>query len=50
MMAASRCASATIGGTEAMIEVRQTGHSDPLTFDVVIRESGNETRHRVTMS
>jgi hypothetical protein len=33
-----------------MIEVRQTGHSDPLTFDVVIRESGNETRHRVTMS
>jgi hypothetical protein len=33
-----------------MIEVRQTGHSDPLTFDVVIRESGNETRHQVTMS
>jgi hypothetical protein len=33
-----------------MIEVRQTGNSDPLTFDVVIRESGNETRHRVTMS
>jgi len=25
-----------------MIEVKQTGHSDPLTFDVVIRESGNE--------
>ena len=21
-----------------MIEVKQTGHSDPLTFDVVIRE------------
>src|SRR5690348_10693136 len=34
----------------AMIEVRQTGHSDPLTFDVVIRDSGNETRHQVTMS
>ena len=33
-----------------MIEVRQTGHSDPLTFDVVIRDSGNETRHQVTMS
>ena len=33
-----------------MIEVRQTGHSDPLAFDVVIRESGQHTRHRVTMS
>ena len=33
-----------------MIEVRQTGHSDPLTFDVVIRESGKQTRHQVTMS
>jgi len=33
-----------------MIEVRQTGHSDPLTFDVVVRESGNETRHQVKMS
>ena len=33
-----------------MIEVTQTGHSDPLTFDVVIRESGNATRHQVTMS
>jgi hypothetical protein len=33
-----------------MIEVKQTGHSDPLTFDVVIRESGNETRRQVTMS
>jgi hypothetical protein len=33
-----------------MIEVRQTSHSAPLTFDVVIRESGNETHHQVTMS
>ena len=33
-----------------MIEVKQTSHSDPLTFDVVIRVSGNETRHQVTMS
>lgn len=33
-----------------MIEVRQTSHSDTLAFDVVIRESGNETRHQVTMS
>jgi hypothetical protein len=33
-----------------MIEVKQTGHSDPLTFDVVIQEAGNETRHQVTMS
>jgi hypothetical protein len=33
-----------------MIEVKQTGHSDPLTFDVVIEESGKETRHQVTMS
>lgn len=32
-----------------MIEVTQTGHPDPLTFDVVIRESGHETRHQVTM-
>ena len=33
-----------------MIEVKQTVHSDPLGFDVVIRESGHETRHQVTMS
>jgi len=33
-----------------MIEVKQSGHSDPLTFDVVIQESGKETRHQVTMS
>jgi len=35
---------------QAMIEVKQTLHSDPLGFDVVIRESGHETRHQVTMS
>jgi len=33
-----------------MIEVRQTGQADPLTFDVAIHGSGNETRHRITMS
>lgn len=33
-----------------MIEVRQTSHSDPLTFDVVIRDVAGETRHRVTLS
>ena len=33
-----------------MIEVRQTRLSEPLTFDVVIRESGKETCHQVTMS
>ena len=33
-----------------MIEVKQTGHSDPLGFDVVIRESGHETHHQLTMS
>jgi hypothetical protein len=33
-----------------MIEVKQTGHSDPLTFHVVIQESGKETHHQVTMS
>ena len=42
--------SVRIAGVQAMIEVKQTGHPDPLTFDVVIRESGNETRHQVTMS
>jgi hypothetical protein len=36
--------------SEAMIEVKQTGHSNPLTFNVVIQESGKETRHQVTMS
>jgi len=33
-----------------MIEVRQTGNSDPLTFDVLVRETENVTRHWVTMS
>jgi hypothetical protein len=33
-----------------MIEVKQTGHSDPLTFDVAIQGSGKETHHQVTMS
>jgi hypothetical protein len=33
-----------------MIAVKQTGHSDPLAFDVAIREAGNETHHNVTMS
>ena len=33
-----------------MIEVKQTGEGDPLQFDVVVREGGSETRHRVTMS
>jgi hypothetical protein len=32
------------------IEVKQTDHSDPLAFDVVVREAGRETHHRVTMS
>ena len=33
-----------------MIEVKQTGHSDPLSFDAVIRDSGSQTRHQVTLS
>lgn len=33
-----------------MIEVKQTGHSEPLAFDVVIREAGQSTRHQVTLS
>lgn len=33
-----------------MIEIEQSGHSDPLAFDVTIREAGSETRHHVTMS
>ncbi len=32
------------------IEVKQTDHSDPLAFDVVVGEAGRETHHRVTMS
>jgi hypothetical protein len=33
-----------------MIEVTQTGGSDVLEFDVVVREGPGETRHRVTMA
>lgn len=33
-----------------MIEIKQSGHSDPLSFDVVIRDSRGETRHQVTLS
>jgi hypothetical protein len=32
-----------------MIEVRRIAEGDPLDFEVVIREGGGETRHRVTM-
>jgi hypothetical protein len=32
------------------IEVRQTGHDDPLEFDVAVREGRGESRHHVTMS
>jgi hypothetical protein len=34
----------------SMIEVRQTGVSDPLEFEVTINSGGSSTRHRVTMS
>ena len=33
-----------------MIEVRQTGGDDPLSFEVTVREGPGETRHQVTMS
>jgi hypothetical protein len=33
-----------------MIEVRRTGEGDPLVFEVLVREGGGETRHRVTMA
>jgi hypothetical protein len=33
-----------------VIEVRQSGHSDPLEFDVTIREASGQTRHRVRIS
>jgi LRP1 type putative zinc finger protein len=33
-----------------MIEVRRTGEGDPLAFEVVVREGGGETRHRVTLA
>lgn len=33
-----------------MIDVKQTGTSDPLEFLVTVREGGGETRHQVTAS
>lgn len=33
-----------------MIIVRQTGHSDPLEFEVVIGNGSGATHHRVTMA
>jgi chorismate synthase len=33
----------------AHIAVTQTGSGDPLEFDVTVKESGSQTRHRVTM-
>jgi len=33
-----------------MIEVTQTGNSDPLEFDVLVSNGNGETRHRVTMA
>jgi hypothetical protein len=32
-----------------MIEVRQTGHGEPLEFDVRVTAGGGESRHHVTM-
>lgn len=33
-----------------MIEVEQKAGADPLEFEVVVREGGGESRHRVTMA
>jgi hypothetical protein len=33
-----------------MIEVIQIGRSDPLEFEVVVREGNGESRHHVTMA
>lgn len=33
-----------------MIEVKRTGDSEPLTFEVTVRDATSESRHRVTMS
>ena len=33
-----------------MIEVTRQSGDDPLTFDVVVREDDEETRHRVTLA
>lgn len=34
----------------AMIEVTRKGGTDPLAFEVVVREGRSESRHHVTMS
>ena len=33
-----------------MIEVKRQAGDDPLTFDVVVREDDEESRHRVTLA
>ncbi|MFP4004534.1 MAG: hypothetical protein ACLFV8_12215 [Alphaproteobacteria bacterium] len=33
-----------------MIEVRQTGDADPLSFEVTVGEGNGQTRHQVTLS
>lgn len=33
-----------------MIEVEQLGESEPMSFQVTVREGNGESRHRVTMS
>ena len=33
-----------------MIDIKRIAEGDPLQFDVVVREGGGETRHRVTMT
>jgi hypothetical protein len=33
-----------------VIEVTRTGESDPLGFEVIVRQGGGETRHHVTMA
>lgn len=33
-----------------MIEVRRTDDGDPLNFEVIVRDGGTETHHKVTMS
>jgi hypothetical protein len=33
-----------------MIEIRQISASDPLQFEVTVRDPGSQTRHRVTVS
>ena len=33
-----------------MIEVRETGTGDPMTFTVKVKEGGSHTTHNVTMS